>query len=148
MSLRLLYLIFRRLLGWLVLHGRSSPAKDVELLVLDGDRATGESYYLAITFRSTRMETDADDRRQPLPRHVRQTRRCMALRRAQPDARLDRHPANHSLTRVQAVDNTVNLPRMPAAASSSQSRAAWSYDESLTWQAVWAILGPEWHAGR
>src|ERR1700761_9328686 len=34
MSLHLLYLIFVRVCGWLVLLGRSSAAKDVELLVL------------------------------------------------------------------------------------------------------------------
>jgi hypothetical protein len=33
-SLRLLYLIFVRACGWLVLLGRSSAAKDAELLVL------------------------------------------------------------------------------------------------------------------
>jgi putative transposase len=33
-SLRLLYLIFVRVCGWLVLLGRSSAAKDAELLVL------------------------------------------------------------------------------------------------------------------
>ena len=34
MSLRLLYLIFVRLCGWLVLPGRSSASKNAELLVL------------------------------------------------------------------------------------------------------------------
>ncbi|MEX5711059.1 hypothetical protein AB1484_22830 [Parafrankia sp. FMc6] len=34
MSVRLLYLIFVRVCGWLVLLGRSSAAKDLELLVL------------------------------------------------------------------------------------------------------------------
>ena len=34
MSVRLLYLVFVRLCGWLVLLGRSSASKDAELLVL------------------------------------------------------------------------------------------------------------------
>ncbi len=34
MSIRLLYLIFVRVCGWLVLLGRSSASKDIELLVL------------------------------------------------------------------------------------------------------------------
>ena len=33
-SLRLLYLVFVRLCGWLILLGRSSASKDAELLVL------------------------------------------------------------------------------------------------------------------
>jgi putative transposase len=33
-SIRLLYLVFARLASWLVLLGRSSAAKDVEILVL------------------------------------------------------------------------------------------------------------------
>ncbi|MFJ5993177.1 hypothetical protein [Lentzea sp. NPDC092896] len=34
MALRLLYLIFAKLGGWLILLGRSPAAQDVELLVL------------------------------------------------------------------------------------------------------------------
>jgi putative transposase len=34
MSVRLLYLIFTRLCGWLVLRGRSPTSRNVELLVL------------------------------------------------------------------------------------------------------------------
>ena len=34
MSLRLLYLVFVRLCGWLILIGRSSASKDAELLVV------------------------------------------------------------------------------------------------------------------
>ena len=33
-SLRALYLIFSRLLNWLILLGRTSSSKDIELLVL------------------------------------------------------------------------------------------------------------------
>ncbi len=39
MSLRLLYLIFVRLCGWLVLPGRSPASKDAELLVLRHEAA-------------------------------------------------------------------------------------------------------------
>ena len=39
MSLRLLYLIFVRLCGWLILLGRSSASKDAERLVLLGTRS-------------------------------------------------------------------------------------------------------------
>lgn len=39
MSVRLLYLIFVRVCGWLVLLGRSSASKDIELLVLRPDVA-------------------------------------------------------------------------------------------------------------
>ena len=34
MTLRLLYLIFGRLLSWLMLLGRATSSKDIELLVL------------------------------------------------------------------------------------------------------------------
>jgi hypothetical protein len=38
-SIRLLYLIFIRLCGWLVLLGRSTASKDIELLVLQHEIA-------------------------------------------------------------------------------------------------------------
>jgi hypothetical protein len=40
-SLRLLYLIFHHLLGLLLLMGRTSSAKDIELLVLRHEVACG-----------------------------------------------------------------------------------------------------------
>jgi putative transposase len=40
-SLRMLYLIFSRLCGWLLLLARSSASKDVELLVLRHDCCAG-----------------------------------------------------------------------------------------------------------
>jgi putative transposase len=42
-SLRLLYLIFDRFLSWLVLLGRTSSSKDVELLVLRHEVATAQN---------------------------------------------------------------------------------------------------------
>jgi hypothetical protein len=43
MSLRLLYLIFNRLLDWLMLLGRTTSSKDIELLVLRHEVANSQN---------------------------------------------------------------------------------------------------------
>ena len=52
MSLRLLYLIFVRLCGWLVLFGRSSASKDAEILVLRHEDIVARPDYIAAAFQS------------------------------------------------------------------------------------------------
>ena len=44
MSLRLLYLVFARICGWVVLLGRSTASKDIELLVLRHEVAVLRRY--------------------------------------------------------------------------------------------------------
>ena len=55
-SLRLVYLIFDRLLDWLVLLGRTSSSKDIELLVLRHEvailRRTNPRPRMDLVFRS------------------------------------------------------------------------------------------------
>jgi hypothetical protein len=73
-SLRVVYLIFDRLLDWLLLLGRTSSSKDVELLVLrhdkpiaqdtgrhdqSRDRQTATSWTFRTRDRSTSLVVDA-----------------------------------------------------------------------------------------
>ncbi|MEV5543285.1 hypothetical protein AB0L13_41335 [Saccharopolyspora shandongensis] len=65
MSLRLLYLIFVRIGGWLSLLGRSSASKDVELLVLRHEMAVLRRANPKPRSQSTSGTTTAADRTAP-----------------------------------------------------------------------------------
>jgi hypothetical protein len=66
-------------------------------VALDGDRATGESYCIAPPPIHRRRRAQADGRVAAIRRHVREGRRGLAVRRAQPLRRLDRDSAFASL---------------------------------------------------
>jgi putative transposase len=122
-SFRLLYLIFIRVCGWLVLFGRSTASKDIELLVLRHE-------IVVLRRTNRRPQLDWADRAvlATLIRHL--PRRLPAHRLVTPDTILRWH--RRLVTRKWTYPNRIGRPAVTAEIAALIERLAtenhgWGY---------------------